>query len=295
MALPFVVGFAQGAVAQCDPATSEVGQFRRLHESALAKLDTFDDGANYPGAIETLRCLSEAGYAASSLALAYVYFEGAIVPEDKGEAISFLVSAARDGDTDQVYEVAQSFKYGHFRLFRFDPEPARANDLLTEAAYKGSVKAQLDLCEMYQSGSLVEQNFDVAIDFCRRAAENGDGLAEIHVADLLSDHGRYPKDAAEAVAWYKKSACRGTNSGPLGMGKVYEKGVGVLQDYKLAHAWYNIASSQLSPESQELAAKERDRVAAKLSDEQVIEAQQLASALSQQIASKTGICAVSNP
>jgi TPR repeat protein len=52
----------------------------------------------------------------------------------------------------------------------------------------------------------------------------------------------------------------------------YEQGDGVLQDYVLAYMWYNLAAAQGAG----VAAKDRDRVAARMTPEQIAEAQRLA-------------------
>ena len=51
-----------------------------------------------------------------------------------------------------------------------------------------------------------------------------------------------PKDDKEAVTWYRRAAEQGDAFAQNNLGFMYEYGEGVLQNYVLAHMWFNIAS-----------------------------------------------------
>ena len=58
---------------------------------------------------------------------------------------------------------------------------------------------------------------------------------------------------------------------------MYADGKGVSQDYSLAHMWFNLAASaELDDASREMAIKNRDVVAAKMTPAQIAEAQRMA-------------------
>ena len=52
-----------------------------------------------------------------------------------------------------------------------------------------------------------------------------------------------PEDDTEAVKWYRMAAEQGNGSAQLNLGYMYGKGVGVLEDYAQAYAWYNLSRS----------------------------------------------------
>lgn len=52
------------------------------------------------------------------------------------------------------------------------------------------------------------------------------------------------KDAAEAVNWYRKAADQGISVAQSNLAFMYGKGRGVIKDYILAHMWWNIAASK---------------------------------------------------
>ncbi|MSO74743.1 MAG: hypothetical protein EXQ99_06310 [Alphaproteobacteria bacterium] len=61
------------------------------------------------------------------------------------------------------------------------------------------------------------------------------------------------------------------------LGVIYAKGLGVPQDFVLAHVWYNLAAARHSePEMRKNSSDARDKIAARMTPAQVAKAQQLA-------------------
>ena len=79
---------------------------------------------------------------------------------------------------------------------------------------------------------------------------------------------------AEAVAEWRAAADGGDRRAMLELGRLHVQGLGVLQSYVQAHAWFNLAASRGEVE----AVKERDAVAAKMTPQQVAAAQERAQA-----------------
>lgn len=77
---------------------------------------------------------------------------------------------------------------------------------------------------------------------------------------------------AEALAQWKAAADAGDRRAMLALGRLYLKGLGVPQDYILAHMWFNLAASR----GEEEGLKERDALTEKMTPRQVAEAQKLA-------------------
>ena len=57
---------------------------------------------------------------------------------------------------------------------------------------------------------------------------------------------------------------------------MFESGQGTPQDFVEAHMWANLAALQLSGEDRDLAVRNRDTVAARMTAEQIAEAQRRA-------------------
>ncbi len=71
---------------------------------------------------------------------------------------------------------------------------------------------------------------------------------------------------------------KGNALGQVSLGTMYDHGHGVPQDYAQAHMWYNLAASHAEDAAtREMAVKNRDEVAAKMTPDQIAEAQRMAS------------------
>ncbi len=56
-----------------------------------------------------------------------------------------------------------------------------------------------------------------------------------------------PQDDAEAVKLYRKAADQGDAVAQNNIGFMYDNGLGVPQDYSQAQMWYNLADSRFPP------------------------------------------------
>ena len=79
-------------------------------------------------------------------------------------------------------------------------------------------------------------------------------------------------EPAEALAQWQAAADAGDRRAMLALGRLYLRGLGASQDYVLAHMWFNLAASR----GEMGAVKEREALAAKMTPQQVAEAQNLA-------------------
>jgi TPR repeat protein len=123
------------------------------------------------------------------------------------------------------------------------------------------------------NGKGVPQNYQEALRLFRKAADNGSALAQAKVGFLYADGKGIPQDYSEAVKWYRRAAERGESSGQYFLGMSYFEGKGVAQDYVSAHLWLNLSAAG---SSDDIARKLRDEVAAKMTPDQIGEAQRLA-------------------
>ena len=57
---------------------------------------------------------------------------------------------------------------------------------------------------------------------------------------------------------------------------MYANGRGVRQDFVRAHMWFTLAAAALSGDSRDTAIKKRDRIASKMTAEQIATAQEMA-------------------
>ena len=88
------------------------------------------------------------------------------------------------------------------------------------------------------------------------------------------------KDFAQALNWYRQSAGRGLAQAMKKLGGLAEEGRGLPQNYIDAYKWFELAAKQYSDPSDANeragALKSRDRLAARMTQGQIAEAQRLA-------------------
>jgi len=135
--------------------------------------------------------------------------------------------------------VSQDYKTA-FDLFGQAAEQGIASAQFAQTADKADAEAQFKLGLMYDHGFNVEQDYDAAIKWYRRAASHGHAKAQIKLGSIYSEGRGVAKDYQTAINWYRQAAHRGIAAAQYNLGSVYE----TLDDYIHAHVWWNIAASK---------------------------------------------------
>jgi len=111
----------------------------------------------------------------------------------------------------------------------------------------------------------------------RKAAAERDPFAQLRIGEMYLRGKGVPLDYAKTPSWFQKAADQGYMYAQAELGFIYENGWGVSQDYVQAHMWFNLAAAREDMAVMcTLAAKERDKVAAIMTPDQIAEAQRLA-------------------
>ena len=132
---------------------------------------------------------------------------------------------------------------------------------------------------MYDRGQGVPQNYAEAVKWYRKAADQGEALAQSTLGFMYAKGQGVPQNYAEAVRWFRKAADQGNARAQRNLGFMYANGQGVPRDYVQAHKWSNLAASRFpasDKENRDKAVKNRDIMAAKMTPAQIAEAQKLA-------------------
>jgi hypothetical protein len=205
----------------------------------------------------------------------------AYAAKDYQRALRELLPAAAEGSAVAQYLVA--FMYANAQgVTQDDAEAVKwyrraAEQGYADAQHNLGAEAQYSLGVMYVHGRGVPQDDAEAVKWYRRAAEQGQADAQ-HSLGVMYGKGRgVPQDDAEAVKWYRRAAEQGYADAQHNLGVMYVKGQGVPQDYVAAHMWYNLAGAKQAPgPNRDLAVKNRDIVAKRMTPAQLAEAQRLA-------------------
>lgn len=73
---------------------------------------------------------------------------------------------------------------------------------------------------MYRKGRCVPQNDKKAVSWYKKAAEQGNALAQNNLGDMYLAGRGVPKDETEAVTWYKKAAEQGNEDAKKALEKL---------------------------------------------------------------------------
>ncbi|MDE5560699.1 MAG: sel1 repeat family protein [Bacteroidaceae bacterium] len=114
-----------------------------------------------------------------------------------------------------------------------------------EAAERGEADAQYHLGFSYYLGTnLVNQNYDEAVKWLQRAAEQGHIAAMGVLGCCYEDGFGVNQDYSEAVKYYQKAAEQGDCDSQRNLGECYHFGHGVSQNYDKAMEWHRKAAEQ---------------------------------------------------
>ena len=131
----------------------------------------------------------------------------------------------------------------------------------------------------YDAGEAAYKRGDyaTALRELRPLAEQGVAEAQFNLGVMYANGHSVPQDYAEAVKWFRKAAEQGNAKAQTNLGLMYGYGEVIPQDYAQAYMWYDLAASRFSPgEGRDIAVKNRDDVAKRMTPAQISEAQKLA-------------------
>ena len=154
---------------------------------------------------------------------------------------------------------------------------AQAVAWFSKAADGGNTEAAMTLAYMYQFGQGVAKDDTEVARWYRKAADRGNAKAESALASLYENGQGVSQDNAEAAAWYAKAADQGDADAQYILGEMYAEGKGVSQDLVHAQMLFDLAVNG-PPDAtyHDMAANARELIAAKMTPEQIAEAERLA-------------------
>jgi TPR repeat protein len=139
-------------------------------------------------------------------------------------------------------------------------------------AEQGHAESQFGMGLLYANGFGVPLDDDQALKWYRLAADQGHAQALCNLAVMHANGWGVPQSDEEAFKWYSLAAEHGATEAQSSLGTMYSGGFGAAQDNVQAHKWFTIAS-ELGDQS---AAFTRDDLAARMSAEEIAEAERLA-------------------
>jgi TPR repeat protein len=108
----------------------------------------------------------------------------------------------------------------------------------------GNAEAQSSLGLLYEQGNGVPKDYVQAVNWYRKAADQGDPEGEFRLGGMYFEGHGVSKDAVEVVNWYRKAAEQGFSKAQFNLGVMYSNGDGVPKDHVQAANWYNKAAER---------------------------------------------------
>jgi TPR repeat protein len=108
--------------------------------------------------------------------------------------------------------------------------------------------------------------------------ELADAVAQYNLGIMYHEDRGVAQNYAVAIKWFRLAAEQDRADAQFRLGIMYRDGVGVPQDYVQAYMWFNLAVSQFPPserQNRDIAVKDRDLTASKMTRAQIAEAQKL--------------------
>ena len=108
----------------------------------------------------------------------------------------------------------------------------------------------------------------------KKKAVARDALAQFNLGNAYYDGTGVPQNKTEAVKWFRLAAAQGNDIAQYQLGFMYFEGEGVPEDFVQAYKWWNLAAAAGIANAK----KNKGNVAAKMTEEQIVEAQRLSTA-----------------
>lgn len=233
---------------------------------------------NSPEAVKWFRWAARRGFAKAQCWLGYCCIQERGIKKDMAQGVRWLQEAAKQGQVTAEYNLGVCFEGGlgiskdtnemikwyrkaanqghlgaHFRLgihytrllrigqLGTDAETREGLKWLERAAEKGHVRSQLRLGDLH---SLPEGQFAEAVKWYRKAAESGSDEALAALGRCFEEGRGVPQDYGEALKQYEKAADSGGKHGQYRLGCCYAQGRGVVPDSVEASKWFRQAAER---------------------------------------------------
>ncbi|MGH8476226.1 MAG: tetratricopeptide repeat protein [Methylococcales bacterium] len=139
-----------------------------------------------------------------------------------------------------------------------------------KAAQQGDSLAQYFVGQMYRKGEGVDKNREEALNWYRKAALKENRLAQYNLGWMYDIGDGIEKNPNEAISWYAKAARNRDRYAPFNIGALYFSGEELPRDPENALFWFQVALAN----GNESGRKWRDKIAAQLRPEQLEKIQQ---------------------
>jgi TPR repeat protein len=148
-------------------------------------------------------------------------------------------------------------------------EDAAAMQIFEPLAKSGNARAQFWVADMYEHGYGVKKNVPVALDWLKKAADQGFVRADARLGQIYLDGNETLQDFTRAKTWLTRAAMKGDAVSERHVGQIYAAGLGVPRDQIEAYAWYENAAVN----GDRFAMRLRDELVGRMTPDEIAKAQ----------------------
>lgn len=225
---------------------------------------------NYAEAASQLMPMAESGDARAQVLIGHVLRNPANPQKAPEAAYRWFAKAAEQNSGEALFWLGTMHRLG-------ESVPRDAEQAVRhwqKSAETGYPPGQAALAQALMSGDGITKDPSEAVRLARLAAESGNSLGQAVLAQAyLRGEGGLVRSLSEFLRWTRLAANQGNRTSMEVLAVSFHTGAGVPQDYVQAHMWANLAASRGSARAMKL----RDELAAKMTPEQIAEAQKTAS------------------
>lgn len=176
------------------------------------------------------------------------WYTGTAGRVDDTLAKQLLLEAAEDGDVISRMWIARVYSRGRMN---FERDEAQARmiardviDRIESLADEGVAEAVFLMGTAYDEGLGKTADIATAVQWYRRAANLGHGLARHNLGNVYFEGRGVAQNDSLAVHWWTMAAEGGDAIPQLRLGTMYEEGRGVARNLTEARRWYGLAAAR---------------------------------------------------
>jgi TPR repeat protein len=148
----------------------------------------------------------------------------------------------------------------------------KAVEWYRKAAEQGFAGAQNNLANMYEQGHGVTQDYSKAAQWHLKAAEQENSNAQHSLGRMYLEGRGVPQDFLVAARWFQKAAEKRHPMAFRDLGNMHWKGLGISKDTVSAYMWWKLGTEYGDKESKKL----QNMIAEKMVPGQIHEAEKMA-------------------
>ena len=242
-----------GVDKNCEKATywfekgSKIGQIWCMITYAHSLLYGITLEQNVKKAIEWYTVAANCGDIGAMKQLGIIYRDGLGVPKDTKLSKKWFLQQAYYNAAVTEYELASTLLMDNSLAVK-----EKAIPLLISSASKGYVKADLQLGFLYNTGYVVDLDYNAARDYFIKACEQYNPTAMYEIGCMYKQGHGFKKDDVKSFEYYLASADGGNTNARYEVGACYYYGFGTDKDLNNALKYLTMASNYGEKRANEL-------------------------------------------